>query len=65
MEKKPKLNKRQKGLVWGIAIWMLSRIVYIPLVLGRSLFDGAELFKTVGVIFFCLILIYLVKDKRA
>jgi len=59
-----RFNKKQKGLMYGIIFWMLLRIVYLPLVGSKSLLDMSELIKTVGVMLFGIILIYLIKDKK-
>ena len=58
------MNKRQKGLIGAIILWMLLRVVYAPLVMGSNLSDMNELSKTIGVIIFGVILVFLVKDKK-
>ena len=59
-----RFNKKQKGFIYGIILWMFFRIFYLPLVGSKSLLDISELIKTVGVMFFGLLLIYLVRDKK-
>ena len=59
-----KLNKKQKGLIGAIVLWMIFRLFYTPVILGRSLLDVTELAKTIGVIFFAIILAYLVRNGK-
>jgi len=58
-----RLNKKQKGLLYGVVLWMFFRIFYLPFVGSKSLVDISELMKTAGVMFFGLLLVYLVKDN--
>ena len=51
--------------MYGIMLWMLLRIFYLPLVGSKSLLGMSELIKTVGVMLFGIILIHLIKDKKA